>query len=169
MARHPLHATLTAVPVDVDARLPTVHLGVCSSDARPLTQLGRELSTTKCTNTAPRVRKNFPRLDPTGSTLDRACFLTRSHGRSQTEHRDSIEPVFTGEIMEPSAFQSYTHDDDSDGSIRAFKERLEIGAKLILGKPFKIFFDRDDIAWGASWDASIKNSLNDTTFLIPII
>ena len=71
--------------------------------------------------------------------------------------------------MEPSAFLSYTHDDDSDGSIRAFKERLEIGAKLILGKPFKIFFDRDDIAWGASWDASIKNSLNDTTFLIPII
>lgn len=37
------------------------------------------------------------------------------------------------------------------------------------GRPFAIFQDRNDIAWGQNWQQRINNSLADVTFLIPVL
>jgi hypothetical protein len=37
------------------------------------------------------------------------------------------------------------------------------------GKPFAVFQDRNDIAWGQNWEDRITSSLSDVTFLIPIL
>ncbi len=37
------------------------------------------------------------------------------------------------------------------------------------GKPFKVFQDRNDLEWGQNWQDRIENSLEEVTFLIPVI
>ncbi|GAB4140534.1 MAG: hypothetical protein Tsb009_09910 [Planctomycetaceae bacterium] len=37
------------------------------------------------------------------------------------------------------------------------------------GKPFEIFQDRDDIAWGEQWRARIETTIDAVTFLIPVV
>jgi len=71
----------------------------------------------------------------------------------------------------PIAFLSYVRSDDAhdNGKITRFRERLEGEVRMHTGHPFPIFQDRNDIAWGQTWDARIKKSLVDVTFLIPII
>lgn len=71
----------------------------------------------------------------------------------------------------PIAFLSYVRSDDAhdNGKITRFRERLEGEVRMHTGHVFPIFQDRNDIAWGQTWDARIKKSLVDVTFLIPII
>jgi cobaltochelatase CobT len=71
----------------------------------------------------------------------------------------------------PIAFLSYVRsDDDHDGGrISAIRQRLEGEIRMQLGKPFPIFQDRNDIAWGQHWEERITNSLLDVTFLIPVV
>jgi hypothetical protein len=72
---------------------------------------------------------------------------------------------------QPIAFLSYVRSDDDhdDGRITAFRQRLEGEVKMQTGKPFAIFQDRNDIAWGQNWEERINSSLSDVTFLIPIL
>jgi hypothetical protein len=69
------------------------------------------------------------------------------------------------------AFMSYVNLDDQydKRNLTQFRERLSGEVRMQTGKPFDIFHDREDIAWGRQWQERITNSLNAVTFLIPII
>ena len=72
----------------------------------------------------------------------------------------------------PVAFMSYLHrvDQHDRGRLTQLRERLEGEIQVITGvDDFAIFQDRQDIRWGQQWKGRIAESLNDITFLIPII
>lgn len=70
-----------------------------------------------------------------------------------------------------AAFLSYVHsDDDHDhGRISKLRERLEGEVRMHMGEPFKIFQDRNDLEWGQNWQSRINDTLNATSFLIPVV
>ena len=69
----------------------------------------------------------------------------------------------------PAAFMSYVHSDDNHGRLTQFREDLSAEVQRQIGEEFLIFQDRKDIQWGENWKKRIKESLDDGTFLIPII
>ena len=69
----------------------------------------------------------------------------------------------------PAAFMSYVHSDDKYGQLTTLRERLSDEVQMQIGTEFPIFQDRKDIQWGQNWKERIENSLDETTFLIPII
>lgn len=71
----------------------------------------------------------------------------------------------------PVAFLSYVRDDDAHegGRLSQFNERLAGEVKMQTGETFQIFQDRTHITWGQQWQARIDNSLDATTFLIPVL
>jgi TIR domain len=71
----------------------------------------------------------------------------------------------------PMAFMSYAHVDDefNKGRLTEFSQCLSREVSLHLGDDFPIFLDRKDIKWGDSWKERIGESIDCTTFLIPII
>ncbi|NUO84348.1 toll/interleukin-1 receptor domain-containing protein [candidate division KSB1 bacterium] len=73
--------------------------------------------------------------------------------------------------QKPIAFLSYVHFDDQheNGRLTQFRERLSAEMRIQSGNEFIIFQDRDDIAWGQLWKERIEESLDEVTFLIPII
>ena len=72
---------------------------------------------------------------------------------------------------QPLAFMSYVRSDDEheNGNITEFRKQLEGEVKIQTGKVFPIFQDEEDIKWGDAWKERIENSIDATTFLIPII
>lgn len=71
----------------------------------------------------------------------------------------------------PAAFMSYVRfDDEHDtGRLTEFRKRLSEEVRVQTGEEFPIFQDRDDISWGQKWKERIEESLDEVTFLIPII
>jgi hypothetical protein len=71
----------------------------------------------------------------------------------------------------PLAFLSYAHFDDAheNGRRRTFAERLSGEVRLQWGEEFPIFIDRNNLKWGQEWKSRIEQSLDDVTFLIPIL
>jgi parallel beta-helix repeat protein len=69
----------------------------------------------------------------------------------------------------PAAFLSYVHDDDKYGHITKLRERLEDEVRMVVGVEFPIFQDRKDIQWGQSWKTRLEESIDEVTFLIPVI
>jgi len=71
----------------------------------------------------------------------------------------------------PAAFISYVRLDDKhdNGYLTEFCERLSEEVHVQTGEEFPIFQDRDNILWGQNWKARIEESLDEVTFLIPII
>lgn len=71
----------------------------------------------------------------------------------------------------PLAFMSYVHLDDEHeaGRLTQFRERLSGEVRIQTGEDFPIFQDRTDIKWGQNWRERIEESLDEVTFLIPII
>ncbi len=69
------------------------------------------------------------------------------------------------------AFLSYVRSDDKHENERLtqFCERLSAEVKMQTGEKFPIFQDRKDIKWGQNWKERIENTLDEVTFLIPII
>jgi parallel beta-helix repeat protein len=65
------------------------------------------------------------------------------------------------------AFLSYAHADDDDRNVTKFWEGLR--SAMPQGKSAEIFQDRIHLRWGVDWRKSIRESLNRTTFLIPIL
>jgi len=74
-------------------------------------------------------------------------------------------------INSPMAFMSYTHfDDENDqGYITKFCERLSKEVQAQTGIKFPIFQDKKDINWGDVWKERICSSIYSVTFFIPII
>jgi parallel beta-helix repeat protein len=79
-------------------------------------------------------------------------------------------------MQESVGFMSYARPDDDvdanlDGSSRLsrFRQALSVEVERLTGAPFAVFQDRDDIHWGANWRARITESLERSTFLIPVI
>ena len=68
-----------------------------------------------------------------------------------------------------AAFMSYVHSDDKYGQLTTFRERLSDEVQMQIGAEFTIFQDRKDIKWGQNWRERIENSIDEITFLIPII
>jgi hypothetical protein len=70
-----------------------------------------------------------------------------------------------------AAFFSYVHTDDEqdDGALQALCRRLSGEVRAVTGIDFPIFFDRSHISWGQNWRRRIEQSLDATTFLIPVI
>lgn len=71
----------------------------------------------------------------------------------------------------PVAFMSYVRSDDlhDNGRLTELCKRLSGEVRMQLGEEFRIFQDRNDIAWGQQWKQRIVQSLDAATFLIPII
>ena len=69
----------------------------------------------------------------------------------------------------PVAFMSYARSDDNRGCLTEFRERLGDEVRVQIGEEFLIFQDRKNIQWGENGKARIKESLDEVTFLIPII
>lgn len=69
----------------------------------------------------------------------------------------------------PAGFMSYVNSDDKYGQLTTLRERLSDEVQMQIGTEFPIFQDRKDIHWGQNWKERIENSLDETTFLIPII
>ena len=64
---------------------------------------------------------------------------------------------------------SYVHADDKYGHLTQFRERLSDEVRVHIGEEFPIFQDRKDILWGQNWKERIEESIDEVTFLIPII
>lgn len=69
----------------------------------------------------------------------------------------------------PAAFMSYVREDDKNGRLSEFRERLEDEIRMQLGEPFPIFQDRTDIQWGENWKVRIEDAVDAVTFLVPIV
>lgn len=69
----------------------------------------------------------------------------------------------------PAAFMSYVHWDDKYGQLTTLRERLSDEVQVQTGTEFLIFQDRNDIKWGQNWRKRIDGSIDEVTFLIPII
>jgi hypothetical protein len=71
----------------------------------------------------------------------------------------------------PIVFMSYVRADDEHehGRITEFCKRLSGEVHFQIGKPFNIFQDKKDIAWGQQWENRIDECLDACTFLILII
>jgi F-box protein 11 len=72
---------------------------------------------------------------------------------------------------QPVAFMSYVRfvDEHDEGHLTEFRNRLSAEVCVQTGYEFPIFQDRSDIQWGQNWKKRIEESLNEITFLIPII
>jgi parallel beta-helix repeat protein len=72
---------------------------------------------------------------------------------------------------DPAAFMSYVrfNDEHDDGQLSAFRERLSTEVRAQTGEEFPIFQDRNDIAWGQSWQQRIDETLDAVTLLLVII
>ena len=74
-----------------------------------------------------------------------------------------------GRKPKPAAFMSYAHEDDKYEHVTQFYERLSHEVGVYIGEEFLIFRDREEILLGQSWKERIEESLDEVTFLIPII
>lgn len=72
---------------------------------------------------------------------------------------------------QPIGFMSYVRFDDAhnEGRITEFCERLSNEVRTLLGGKFDIFQDKNDISWGQQWEQRLNESIDASTFLIPII
>jgi hypothetical protein len=70
-----------------------------------------------------------------------------------------------------TGFWSYVRKDDENAQhhIRDLAGQVKGAFQLLTSEEISIFFDRDDLKWGAAWDERIKDSIAGTTFFIPII
>jgi F-box protein 11 len=71
----------------------------------------------------------------------------------------------------PAAFLGYAHvnDDHDDGRLTQLRERLSREVEVQTGASFPIFQDRSHIKWGQNWRRRVDDSLNEVTFLIPVV
>lgn len=73
--------------------------------------------------------------------------------------------------MDPVAFWSYArHDDESaDGWLSDLRVALATEIRTQTGERFTIHQDRTDVLWGQAWKDRIEESIDGSTFLIPIV
>ena len=71
----------------------------------------------------------------------------------------------------PLAFLSYAtiNDKHDQGKLTEFCQRLSAEVQVHTGEEFPIFQDQQDIQWGQAWEPRLTESLDQVTFLIPIV
>jgi DNA-binding CsgD family transcriptional regulator len=95
--------------------------------------------------------------------------------RHRCQRRRGQFTVWTGVTVERGelvAFLSYAHLDDEHegGGITAFRKALEGEVRVQTGRrDVRIFQDREDIAWGREWEERVDSSLEEATFLVPVV
>jgi F-box protein 11 len=69
------------------------------------------------------------------------------------------------------AFLSYSHADDEflDGAISWLRQELQRASRAVTGREFKIFQDRDGIAFGEDWQERLDKALESTVVMLPIL
>lgn len=67
------------------------------------------------------------------------------------------------------AFLSYAHADDCYGDLTNLRDHLSREVRISTGEDFPIFQDRKDIGWGQNWKERILDSIDASTFLIPVL
>ncbi|CPS16096.1 toll/interleukin-1 receptor domain-containing protein [Mycobacteroides abscessus] len=79
--------------------------------------------------------------------------------------------MYLAETELPAGFWSYAHKDDvaEDGRILRLCERIKNEFSLLTGRDIEFFVDREAIAWGDKWRATIDDALTETTFFVPIV
>jgi len=68
-----------------------------------------------------------------------------------------------------AAFLCYAHADDDDGNVALFAKSLEKEIEKQLGRPFSIFRDRRNLAWGNAWKKRINTVVDSSSFLVAIL
>jgi cobaltochelatase CobT len=68
-----------------------------------------------------------------------------------------------------TAFMSYAPRDDDDKALTELRKHLIQAVRMQTGSELEIFHDRLDIEWGQAWREHIEESLDELTFMIPII
>src|SRR5438552_18207882 len=73
--------------------------------------------------------------------------------------------------FEAVGFFSYVRADDKNegGRLTKICNKLNDEVGMLSGEEFHIFQDRKDILWGQEWAKRIEESVNASTFLIPVI
>ena len=82
---------------------------------------------------------------------------------------DKEEDYVSAENAKSLAFLSYTRVDDYSGNLTKICELLTCEVQISTGEDFPIFQDHKDIAWGQNWKERIEDSIDASTFLIPIL
>lgn len=73
-------------------------------------------------------------------------------------------------MKKPIAFMSYARRDDKvDAGLTKLREQLSMAVSVEIGEDFEIFQDRKDVQWGQNWKARIEETIDEVTFLIPIV
>ncbi|MGY2276924.1 right-handed parallel beta-helix repeat-containing protein [Pseudomonas monsensis] len=72
---------------------------------------------------------------------------------------------------QPIGFMSYVRFDNEhdEGQLTEFCKRLAGEVRIQTGEKFEIFQDLKDITWGQQWAERLDDSIDGSTFLIPII
>jgi len=71
--------------------------------------------------------------------------------------------------IKPAAFMCYVRKDNTNGYLSKLREKLEQQVSDLLGDDFDIFQDSNDINWGQNWKQRIEESIDETTFFVPIL
>jgi parallel beta-helix repeat protein len=73
--------------------------------------------------------------------------------------------------MQSAGFLSYAHFDDQhdDGLVSQLALRIAAEVQAQSGLGFQLFVDRKDIKWGQAWKERLDQSLDATTFFMPIL
>jgi hypothetical protein len=71
-------------------------------------------------------------------------------------------------------FFSYSREDDEDsyGALSALRDRIQRELRGQLGrsaKTFRLWQDKEAIAYGTLWEATIKTGVEEWVFFIPIV
>src|SRR5258706_16485704 len=71
----------------------------------------------------------------------------------------------------PIAFFSYVRFDAEHNEPRLgeSRDRLAAEVKIQTGDEFPIFQDRNDIRWGQNWKERIEESVDGSSFFIPVV
>ena len=67
------------------------------------------------------------------------------------------------------AFLCYDRHDDRDRSVSGFREALTAALTRTTSSPVEIFQDRVNIRWGEQWRDRIREALDETPLLVPIV
>jgi len=91
----------------------------------------------------------------------------------QVQQNDQQPDQIIGDVSEskikPAAFMCYVRKDNANGYLSKLREKLEQQVSDLLGDDFNIFQDNNDINWGQNWKQRIEESINETTFFIPVL
>jgi TIR domain len=118
------------------------------------------------------VRRTVTRFSPEISLLC-AQLETDQSNRVVSKEGKALSPnkAICAMSQNPIAFLSYVRFDDQheEGRITEFCQRLSHEVQVQTGEEFHIFQDQNDITWGQQWQERINESLDEATFLIPIL